>query len=297
VDLVLLRFIRYFFTGSGLWFLINVMELEFFPVIFWIEVAMRKKIIIAGVFCVVLGLIIASWALTVGFNDEPKENQERKSTLYRGLEVDPIYSKSYLEENPSAYAFDSVLQGDEVKHDFIIKNSSKEPLSLSKVKSCCGSFIESFSLTIQPGEEGKISVLMLTDSFGGRAIQGTISAKTSDPKRPEIQIQISLPVREFAKIDPLKIILTGSFRDNLTGTSTIEPAKEYPFAITGIKPKKGIDILYDFKEIVQDNKKRYLVTATNKRKKSGIYRDILFIQTDNKSRPEFKIRVEGYIQE
>jgi hypothetical protein len=283
--------------GSGFWFLTGFIKSGFFPVIFIIEVAMRKKIIIGVVACVVLGLIIVSLALTVGFNDEPEENQERKSTLYRGLEDDPIYSQSYLEENPSSYAFDSVLQGDLVKHDFIIKNTSKAPLSLTKVKSCCGSYIENYSRTIQPGEEGRISVLMMTDKFGGRAIQGTISAKTSDPEKPEIQIQISLPVREFAKIDPHKIILKGSFRNELSGISTIEPVKEYPFAITGIKPKKGIDILYSYKEIVQDNKKKYLVTATNKRKRSGIYRDILFIQTDNKARPEFKIRVEGYIEE
>jgi len=274
---------------SGFWFLNGVTEME--------EVFMRKKIIIAGVSCVVLGLIITSWALTVGFNDKPTENEERKSTLYRGLEADPIYSQSYLEENPSSYAFDSVLQGDLVKHDFIIKNNSKDPLALTKVKSCCGSYVENHSRTIPPGEEGKICVLMMTDKFGGRAIQGTIFAKTSDLKKPEIQIHISLPVREFAKIDPHKIILKGSFRNELSGTSTIEPAKEYPFAITGIKPKKGIDILYSYKEIVQDNKKKYLVTATNKRKRSGIYRDILFIQTDNKARPEFKIRVEGYIEE
>lgn len=258
---------------------------------------MKKKVVIAAVSCVVLGLIITAWAVTGGFQDNPFEENERKSTLYRGLETPPRYSMSYVEENPSSYAFGAVLQGDLVKHDFMIKNAGKEPLELKKVKACCGSFIENYSRTIQPGQEGKISILMMTEKYGGRAIQGTIRAETNDPKNPEIQIHISLPVLEFAIIDPYKIILTGSSREELSGTSTIEPGKDYPFAITGIKPKKGIDILYSYKEIVQDNKKKFLVTATNKRKKSGIYRDILFIQTDNKSRPEFKIRVEGYIKE
>lgn len=262
-----------------------------------VGVAMKKKVVIAAVSCVVLGLIITAWAVTVGFQDKPTEEKERKSTLYRGLEAEPIYSQSVVEGNSGSYAFEAVLQGDMVRHDFWIKNTAKEPLELKNVKSCCGSFLENYSRTIQPGQEGKITVLMLTEKFGGRSIEGTIRAETNDPKRPEIQIHVSLPVLEFAKIDPHKIILTGSFREELSGTSTIEPAKDYPFAITGIKPKKGIDILYGYQEIVEGNQKKFLVTATNKRKKSGIYRDILFIQTDNKSRPEFKIRVEGYIEE
>jgi len=256
---------------------------------------LKKKIAIIAVSCVVLGLIITAWAVTVGFHEKSSEPKERKSTLYRGVSTEPIYSQSYLQENSGSYAFEAALQGDLVKHDFIIKNTANEPLELKKVKSCCGTFIENYSRKIEPGQEGRITVIMLTDRFGGRAIQGTIYATTSDSKNPEIQIQISLPVLEFAKIDPMKIILTGSFRDELSGTSTVEPAKDYPFTITGIKPRKGIDILYSFKEISQDNKKRFLVTATNKRKKSGIYRDILYVQTVNPARPEFKIRVEGYI--
>lgn len=261
------------------------------------EVPLKKKVVIITICCAVLGLIITAWAVSVGLLEKPPEQQERKSKLYQGLATEPIYSQSYLEENPGSYTFSAVLQGDMVKHDFIIKNTAGEPLELKKVKSCCGSFVENFTRKIPPGQEGRIAIMMLTERFGGRAIQGTIYAMTNDLKQPEIQIHVYLPVIEFAKIDPLKIILKGSFRDELSGVSTVEPAADYPFTITGIKLRKGIDIRYDYREIVEDNKKKYLVTAINKRKKKGIYRDILYVQTDNAARPEFRIRVEGYIEE
>ena len=250
-----------------------------------------------AVCCVVFGLLITAWAVTGGIPGRSNEPPERKSKLYRGLTVEPIYSQSYIEENPSTYTFPAVLQGDIVKHDFILTNKTSQPLELQKVKSCCGSFIENYSRKIPPGQEGRITVMMLTDRFGGRAIQGTLQAMTNDPERPEVQVQIFLPVIEFVKIDPLKIILKGSFRDELSGTSSIEPANDYPFTITGIKLRKGIDIHCRYKAIVADNKKKYLVTAINKRTKKGIYRDVMYVQTDNPARPEFKIRVEGYIEE
>jgi hypothetical protein len=261
------------------------------------EVPLKKKGLILAIACVVSGLIITAWAVTGGFQGKPPEPVERKSKLYRGLTVEPVYSQSYLEENPTTYTFAAALQGDIVKHDFIIKNKTENLIELKKVKSCCGSFIENYSRKIQPGQEGKITVIMLTDRFGGRSIQGTIHAMTNDPEQPEIQIHVSLPVIEFARIDPLKIILKGSFREELSGVSTVEPADDYPFTITGIKLRKGIDIRCSYKEISAGSKKKYVVTAINKRKKKGIYRDIMYVQTDSAARPELKIRVEGYIED
>jgi hypothetical protein len=92
-------------------------------------------------------------------------------------------------------------------------------------------------------------------------------------------------------------MLDGSLHQPIEGTSIVVPAKDYPFTITGIKPRKGIDILYSYEEIQQDGKKGYRITAKNKRKKSGVIRDILFVQTDHPARPEFKIRVQGKITE
>ena len=61
--------------------------------------------------------------------------------------------------------------------------------------------------------------------------------------------------------------------------------------------KKGFDISHSLEEIERDGKKGYLVRVKNTRKKSGLYRDTLFVQTDNSRRPEFRIRIEGDVAE
>jgi hypothetical protein len=48
-------------------------------------------------------------------------------------------------------------------------------------------------------------------------------------------------------------------------------------------------------ETMDGEQLKYTVEVTNKRKKEGSYRDVVFLQTDNKQRPELMIRVEGNI--
>jgi len=92
-------------------------------------------------------------------------------------------------------------------------------------------------------------------------------------------------------------MLDGSIHQPIEGISVVVPAENYPFTITGIIPRKGIDILYGYQEIEMNGKKGYRITAKNKRTKPGVIRDILFVQTDHPEKPEFKIRVQGKITE
>jgi hypothetical protein len=114
---------------------------------------------------------------------------------------------------------------------------------------------------------------------------------------PEIIIDISCFIKKVADISPYKIKLKGSVSDRIEGTSLIIPDGDFTFTITGVKPKKGFDISYSLEEIEQDGRKGYKITVKNTRKESGVYRDTLFIQTDNPKRPEFRIRVEGDVTE
>jgi hypothetical protein len=128
-------------------------------------------------------------------------------------------------------------------------------------------------------------------------VNGTIRAKTNDPENPEITINVSCPIKKIASISCHKIMLDGPLNEKIVGTSIIIPEKDFPFKITGIKPKKGLDITYNYDEFEQDGRKGYVITVKRTRKKTGIFRDILFIQTDNPQRPEFKIRVQGEVSE
>ncbi len=255
-----------------------------------------RKWIIAGIIVTITGLIFSAWAWNFTTSSK-KKVKKQKFPFYQGMEMKTKPSKSVIDNIKSHYVFEPVLQGDLAQHEFTLKNDSAAPLELKQVRGCCGCLVENYTPTIEPGQTGVISVVLLTDQYGGKEIQGIIQATTNDPDRPEIIINITCEVKKFVDISEYMITLDGSLHQPIQGTSIVVPAEEYPFTITGIKPRKGIDILYSYKEIQQDGKKGYLITAQNKRTESGVIRDILYVQTDHPARPEFKIRVQGRITE
>jgi len=255
-----------------------------------------RKWIISGIALTVVGAIVFSWAWNA-CTASGKKSKKEIYPFYQGLEIGPKISKSIIDKIKNQYTLEPVLQGDLVQHDFILKNDSKTPLELKKVRSCCGSLVDHYTRRIEPGQEGVVSVVLLTDRYGGQEIRATVLLTTSDAERPEISIELACFVKKFADISEYTIMLDGSLRQPVEGTSMVVPADNYPFTITGIIPRKGIDILYGYKEIQKDGKKGYEITAKNKRTKPGVIRDILFIQTDHPEKPEFKIRVQGKITE
>jgi hypothetical protein len=255
---------------------------------------MNKKLFIAGLLVVLIGSYMIPWGWC-STNDKFPTEKKQKLNFYFGLPEKPVYSKSVVDSPKSKYEFDPVLQFDLVQHDFIIKNTSNQVLELKKVQACCGSLVEAHSSQIPPGKEGVIKTVLLTDRRGGQEIHGTIRALTNDPKNPEWTIDISCYVKKFVDISEFTIMLNGSWRETIEGSSVVIPVKEYPFKITGLKAKKAQDIVYGYKEIRQAGKKAYLITAKNKRKEAGVIRDTIYVQTDNSSRPEFIIRVQGKV--
>ncbi len=254
-----------------------------------------KKIVIA-LTIVLAGVLIVAWACKDQEGGNAPDSRVKKS-FYFGIPTQPVSSESIVDDFESEYSFAPVLQFDLVKHNFLIKNPSSEPLELRKVESCCGSLVESYSREIPPGKVGVISIVLLTDRRGGKEIKGVVHAVTNRKTNPELNIHISCPVKKFADISVYKIMLDGPCHQVIEGSSIVIPSEEYPFTITGIKAKKGIDIEYSYQHVVQEGKKGYRVTARSIREKGGPIRDTLYIQTDNPARPEFIIRVEGKISD
>ncbi len=228
---------------------------------------------------------------------EPVKLEGRKSLHYRGLEPKHVYSKSLVDQAHSQYVLEPALQGDLVHHEFMLRNGSQEVLELVEVKGCSGCIMESYSRRIQPGRAGTISILIPTDSRGGQEVNGTIRVKTDDASQPLITIDVSLRVKEFASLAPYRVWLRGSSAEDLAETCIVIPNEDYPFSITGIVARKGVWFTHSYKEIVREGRKGYEIAVRNTRKKLGSYQDVLFVQTDNRNRPEFKIRVEGRIHE
>lgn len=257
---------------------------------------MKKKLLLAVLFFGLAGIVMTAWSWN-SITDLFSTKQKPKTTFYFGLPETRVYSKSVVDSPKSQYVFDPVLQFDLVEHDFIIRNTLKQELELKKVKACCGSLVEAYSRHIPAGKEGVIKLIILTNRRGGEEIHGTIRAETNDIEHPEWTIDITCPVLKFADISVHTIMLVGSLRETIEGSSVVIPTAEYPFRITGIKMKKGRDIEYGYREITQAGNKGYLISAKNKRQVPGVIRDTIYVQTDNPARPEFMIRVQGKLSE
>jgi hypothetical protein len=254
---------------------------------------MKKKLFLAGLF-VLMGTLVIAWGWGSVKGGAPKQEGPR-TVFYFGLPEKPVYSKSVVDSPKSRYVFEPVLQFDLVKHDFIVRNTSKQVLELKKVKACCGSLVEAYSDHILPGQEGVIKTVLLTERRGGEEIEGTIHLLTNDPENPEWTIDVSCFVKKFADISRHTIMLSGSWKKPIEGSSVVIPTRDYPFRVIGVKAKKAQDITYGYKETTWDGKEGYLVWAKNVRKKPGVIRDTIYVQTDNPARPEFIIRVLGKV--
>lgn len=256
---------------------------------------LKTKWILTGVVLAIGGMMIATWAWNATNAPQPAGKKKQVYPFYRGLEQKPITSESTITRGKNSYVFEPVLQGDLVKHNFQLKNDSDTPLALRNASSCCGTLVEAYSRRIEPGDTGVVAVVLLTDRWGGREIHGTIRVETDDPDNPEISVEVSCEVKKFADITVYKILLNGSWQKPIEGSSFVVPAEAYLFKVTGIKARKGIYIRYSYEEAEENGRKGYRVHVKNKRQSSGVYRDILYLQTDHPERPELKIRVEGRI--
>ena len=254
----------------------------------------KKNLIIL---CLSLCAIIAATPLACKKQENAGGESAKKIDFYTGMDIKPVYSRSRIEKPHSKYEFDPALQGDIVKHDFILENESDTTLELRDVEGCCGCFVEGYTQQIPPDMSGVISAVLLTDSRGGEIIDGKIRARTNDPSRPEITIDILMAVKEFADLNPYRIWLKGSPNEAIVEKCTVIPNENYPFNITGIKTRKGVWFDYSYREIEKNGRKAFEITVKNTRDKPGPYQDVLYVQTDHSARPEFKIRIEGRISE
>lgn len=253
---------------------------------------MKKKVFFIFLSLGLIGVIVISWGW-FSIKDAPSAAEKSEPPFYFGIPEKTVYSTSIVDSPKSRYEFDPVMQFDMVKHDFVVRNTSDRVLELKKVTGCCGSLVEAFSQQIPPGKEGVIKIVLLTDRRGGEEIHGFIRAMTNDPQNPQWVIEISCLVKKFADISAYTIMLSGSWRNPIEGSSVVMPVAEYPFKITALKAKRGIFITYGYKEITQEGRKGYLIWAKNTRKEPGVIRDSIYVQTDNPVRPQFLIRVQG----
>jgi hypothetical protein len=257
----------------------------------------KKRLERFGIVSLIVTAVVGAGlgALAIQSEKPPVPQEKLKSSFYWGIPASPRRSSSLAEGVRHRYDFKSALQGDTLEHDFRIANPTEEPMVLTSVKGGWGFIVTASPRLVSPGEEGIVSVVILTDTYGGQLLHPRLIVKTSDPARPEVLVEGTLQVEKFADIVPFEILISGSHTEALQGEATVVPAAKYPFKIIGIKPKKGRGIAFSYEGFDAGEQSGYRVIVKNTLATTGAYRDVLFVVTDHPQRPEFKIRVRGDI--
>jgi hypothetical protein len=194
------------------------------------------------------------------------------------------------------FEFSPVIDGEEVRHDFVILNKGASSLDLIQVKPDCGCVAVSYPRQILPGREGKIVIKLDSKGYSGEHITKTITVRTNDNKKPDFSLLISGDVKPVADITPTEAKLTGNVGQKIKQTVMIAPTSENQFKILAVKAEKGDNIRYDFIEMNQPDGIKYQLTIYNVKKEKGWYIDNIYLNTSSKKSPVLKIRVFGLIR-
>jgi len=97
-------------------------------------------------------------------------------------------------EDPYAWDFGQVKQGEIAAHDFIFKNETGEELKIKDTNTSCGCAVSAVEKkTLLPGESTKISVKFNSKGYSG-AVQQFIYVNTDNLDNPVIRFIIKASV-------------------------------------------------------------------------------------------------------
>ncbi len=210
------------------------------------------------------------------------------------ISQDPQGPVAYLPLNHIRFA--PVLEGESVTQTFPIQNNGTKPLKIENIRTGCGCAVATYpKIGIPPGGKGDVIVEINTFGYGGKTMTKRATMYTNDKTHPTLVVQISGKVEEFAHLTPKAVGLKGGAGEEISSTVSIVPNSKYPFKISNVKMEKGQNIETSLKEVKNKDHIEYRLTIINTKQQQGRYFDYVTLMTDNKIRPEIKIRVYGDI--
>jgi len=118
---------------------------------------------------------------------------------------------------------------------------------------------------------------------------------SNDPKRPQLLLSVAGTVEPFADIHPERIILRGNSGQPMRQELVVTPRAGYPFKVTEVNAKNGVNIQYAMREQETPQGKSYIVTVENTKTSPGKYYDTLLLSTDSAVKPKIPVHVYGTI--
>jgi uncharacterized membrane protein len=193
----------------------------------------------------------------------------------------------------SVYDFETLLEGGEAVHTFVVENTGGAPFVIERIKTTCGCTTADYTRgEIAPGAEGEVTLKVNTKGYGGRKITKVATLVTDDPQIAPVKLRMTGKVAVFADIEPESIKLEGSPDETVRATVKIEPTETYPFHIVG-EPENGKG---NCSYTLEEKNGVYLLTAENLVTADKVYFDTVVLKTDHPENPEIEIRVLGKIK-
>ena len=104
-------------------------------------------------------------------------------------------------------------------------------------------------------------------------------------------------VDKFATIDPRHVSIQGYVGDTIKKKISIKPQEKYPFKILDARARRGKDIKLELQEVKGANGTEYALLVENLKTDKGRYMDVITLKTDSPIRPQFTVRVYGYLRD
>jgi len=207
---------------------------------------------------------------------------------------------SFSEEE---WDFGKIKEDERPVHIFIVKNTGREELIISRVRSSCGCAATMLSSdNIQPGKSAELKVTFNPTGYNG-IVKKDIYIESNDPQLPKAKITVTTEVEPIPSPQAflsnsewdLGLISQG---DLSTFTFTIENRGELDLIIDKIDASEYIR--YDREiplTILPGEKQEVTFNYDSSQHELGEVRESVRIYCNDPKRKAFSLRVDGYIKE
>ncbi len=192
--------------------------------------------------------------------------------------------------------FGTAIEGDLVRHEFVVENRGTAELRIEKLKTGCGCTAASSTRLIPAGGQGTIRVEFKTAGYAGRDIREAVVVHTNDPAAAVLELMLSGRVEAFADIQPKSVLLRAKAGETASAVARILPRPERPFAIRNLRAVKGRDIRFQLAQKSGPSGTVYELTIFSTRKEPGRIADMVVIETDHPARPALQVMVTGVVE-
>lgn len=149
-----------------------------------------------------------------------------------------------------------------------------------------------FDRTIPPGGEGIIALKLNLMNFQGN-IKKTAVVMTNDPQDPKLLLTMQGTVKTLIDFSPSSAVSFRGMSHNLTESIVDMTAVSQPFNIQKVETNLEGKISYEIEKVEEG--KHYRLKVRNLVQK-GNYNGFLRVFTDLAQKPQFLIRVNGFIE-